>query len=340
MRRTALAAFALVGLLTASAPAQTIDVLVTNLKNPSGVAIQPGTGVVFISDSGNHRVLRYIPGAPRDDRISVVINGFPNDVYGKGPMYDIGPLGLGFVKESLLVVGGGGNPDGSELLRFYEVPAKGKIKADKMKYKIGPLGPSEQTEKGEGNFYGIAITPTAIFVTCNGDDTKGWVSKVEIKDSEPGKFEPFIDTKVATEVDAPVAVTIGPDGKLVVGQMGEMNKPKDSLLTVYDPASGKLELSAEPGLFDIAGLAYSPKSGKLYAVDFAWMETGQGGLYRLDVKKDGDETTVEAVKIVELDKPSALAFDKDGACYVTEFGTAAEGDKKGPGRLVRISGDL
>ncbi len=315
------------------------EVLVFSLKNPTGVAVQPGTGDVFISDSAAKRILRYHAAEGKKPEADVVIKGFPQDIYGKGPMYDIGPLGLGFMKQNMLVVGGGGLKDGEELLRVYELPKSGELKADDMKYKLGPIGPSDKTAKGEGNFYGVAVSPQAIYITCNGDDTKGWVARAEIKDNVPSDLQPFIATKVATGVDAPVAITMAKDGNLVVGQMGEMNVPRDSLLTVYDAKTGKLLWKAETGLFDIAGLAYSP-SGKLYAVDFAWMDTKEGGVFRLDVSGEGEDVEVKAEKIASLDKPSALAFGKDGAMYVTVFGTAKEGDTKGAGQLLKITGDL
>jgi hypothetical protein len=47
---------------------------------------------------------------------------------------------------------------------------------------------------------------------------------------------------------------------------------------------------------------------------------------------------VNAVKIASLDKPAAMAFGADGALYVAEFGTGAEGAKAG--RLLKITGDL
>ena len=73
----------------------------------------------------------------------------------------------------------------------------------------------------------------------------------------------------ATQVDAPVAITVTPDGSsLVVGQMGEVSVPGDSLLTYYDK-EGKLTKNLKSKLNDITGLAYSPKTGKLYATHFA-----------------------------------------------------------------------
>ena len=312
------------------------QVVLSGLDNPCGVAIQPRTGSVFVSDSAAGQIVMV-----KDGKGVPVVTGFPQDIYGKGPMYNIGPLGLKFMGPRNLVVGGGGHPDGQELVYIFAMNRMNKAqKADDAAHKLGPIGPGEDSPKGEGNFYGVAVTPTAIYTTSNGDDTKGWVLKAEVKDNEPGKLTPFLKTKEATGVDAPVGITISRDGKLVISQMGEMNVPQDSLLTVYDPKSGNLELKAETGLFDIADLAYSPKTGKLYAVDFAWMDTAEGGLFELQVSMSGGQATVKANKIVSLDKPTAMAFAEDGSLYVTVFGTAAEGSEAKPGQLIKITGDL
>jgi DNA-binding beta-propeller fold protein YncE len=263
-------------------------------------------------------------------------------------MYDIGPLGLAFLDKDHLVVGDGSRVDGQELLRIYKVSAEAPSKPaseDSAVQTLGPITAEEGvTVKGEGNFYGVAVGADAIFVTCNGDDTKGWIAKVELKEGQPdGKLTPSISTKVAIEehdgtvCDAPVAIAFSPDGKsLVVGQMGEMTVPGDSLLTFYNPDDGKLTKSYKTGLSDIAGLAYSPKTGKLYATDFSWHDTSQGGLFELAI--DGDE--VKATKIIGLDKPAAIAFDEQGNLYLTEFGTAQEDDTKLPGTLSMIKAGL
>lgn len=313
-------------------------VLISGLNNPCGVAIQPGTGDLFISDSAAGRVVRYNPASA--GKASPVVTDFGQDIYGKGPMYNIGPLGLGFINKDTLVVGGGENKDGSEIVSVFAVPPAGKmVKASDAKHKLGPIAPGEASQMGEGNFYALGITPDAIYVTSNGDDTKGWILRSQLTASGPGELKPFIATKVALEdTDAPVGITMGPYGDLVVGQSGEVNKPNDSLLTIYNK-EGKLLARAATNLHDITGLAYSP-SGKLYATDFAWITPADGGLFRLDVTKDGGTMTVKAVKITSLDKPTALAFDKEGNAYVTAFGTAAEGSKEKAGQLIKISGDL
>ena len=331
-----LAALALViSLATRTALAETeVTTVLEGLTNPTGIAIQPETGDVFIADSGALKVIRVVDGQAQD-----VITGFTKDVYGKGPMFDIGPLGLAFIDKDTLVVGDGGKPDGEEQLLVYTVPAKGEaaIAADKSKFSF--TLPATDDIKGEGNFYGVAVNSTGIFVTCNGDDTKGWVAKADINGTKVDNFRRFIATKEAVEVDAPVAITISPRGEVVVGQMGEINVPEDGLLTFYNAKSGEKLLNVKTGLYDITGLAYSPK-GQLYAVDFAWMDTTKEGLFQLIAEKKDGEQSLKTEKLASLDKPTALAFGKDGSLYITVIGTAQEGKEQPSGKLLKVAPGL
>jgi glucose/arabinose dehydrogenase len=312
-----------------------------NLDNPSGLAIHPKTGHVFIAS--NDGVHRFIPGE-LPLKCVLAVSDFPTDVYGKGPKFNISALGLAFLDDEQLVVGDGSLPDGQELVRVYKIPEKHDGKYLKAKedaaFTVGPIEAGEESVMGEGNYYGVAVLDGTVYVTNNGDDTKGWISRFSVKDGKPTELEPFIATKVATGVDAPVPIAVQ-EGELYVGQMGEVTgKPGDSLLTIYDPSSidkddPKARKSYETGLHDIAGLAYSDKTQKWYATDFAWEKPEDGGLFELTV--DGDKVT--AKKLAKLDKPTAVAFDKDGNLYVTVFGTKKEGDSMTPGKLLQISAD-
>ena len=297
--------------------------ILSDLDNPTGIAIQPETGIVFVSNSGASQIIKVVNG-----KSEPVITDFPVDVYGKGPKYNIGPLGLLFLDKKTLVVGGGGFLDGADLLRVYELPEDGKpIKADAMKASF-PLVESGEL-KGEGNFYALAATPDAIYVTCNGDDTKGWISRATLKGTEVGPFERYLATKEATQVDAPVGITISPKGNyLVVGQMGEITVPNDGLLTFYDATSKEMLLNLKTNLHDITAVAYSPR-GQLYVLDYAWADTTQGGLFQILEDKTA-ESGMRTKKITPLDKPTAMVFDTDGALYITVIGE----EKKG--QLIQI----
>jgi hypothetical protein len=193
---------------------------------------------------------------------------------------------------------------------------------------------------GEGNFYAVAATKTAIYVTSNGDDTKGWVAKADINGTKIENFTRFIATKEAVEVDAPVGIAISPRGEVVVGQMGEINVPEDGLLTFYNAKTGAKLLNLKAGgLFDITALAYSPK-GQLYATDFAWMDTTKGGLFQLVAENQDGAQAIKATKIATLDKPTAMAFGADGSLYITVIGTKKEGEEKPAGKLLKIAPGL
>jgi DNA-binding beta-propeller fold protein YncE len=314
------------------------DTVLGGLSNPTGLAVQPETGHVFVSDSAAGRIIRVVDGKAED-----VVVGFPKDGYGKGPFYDIGPLGLAFLDKDTLVVGDGSFKDGEEYVRVFTVPAAGKpaLNFDKdAKAKLGPLGEKDGL-KPEGNFYAIAVGKTAIYISSNGDDTKGWVLKADVTGTKLGELTRYIATKEAVEVDAPVGITIGPEGDIVVGQMGEVNKPKDSLLTFYSAKTGKKILNLETGLYDITGLAYGPKTKLLYALDFAWMSSSDGGLYRLDKSNAGGKQGVKATKVLALEKPTAMAFGKDGELYITVVGPKKDSENAPKeGALLKIAPGL
>ena len=300
------------------------------LVNPCGVAVQPDTGDVFVSESVAGRVLRLVDGKAED-----VITGFPQEPFGDSAS-TIGSLGLAFLDRDTLVVGGGGHADGGDVIRIYKVPNRGAaaISHEAVTQSLGPLDASGAVP-GEDDLFAVAATGKAIFATAYGDDTKGWVVKANRNGGGFGALQRFIATKDVVGVDAPFGLTVSDQGHLVVGQMGEITAPKDSLLCFYDASSGKLLLNLETGLHDIIGLAYGPQ-GHLYALDFASLDTTQGGLFRLDAQDNRGQQTVKAVRIASLDKPTSLAFGGDGALYVTVIGAAGQTNDK-PGKLLKFA---
>lgn len=327
-----------------AAPRVEIETVLSGLNNPCGVVIRPGSRAqrygVYFSESGALRVVKFTSDKPGQS--VPVITGFSPSTYGKGPVYSIGPLGLSFLDRKRLAVGGGG-PGGEELVRVYELPEDGgPISAGQASQQVEHNSSDEASDSDASNFYALAGNDEALFVGFSNDEQKGWILKTRIRAGELRELQPFIPTKELTGVNAPVALTVNPTprkGYLVAGQMGAIDRPRDSLLAFYNPYSGDMLLKVETGLFDITGLAYSPATGYLYAIDFASMAEEEGGLYRIDDDSQLGKPACKTVKIASLRKPTALAFGPDGALYVTAFGET-DGTATDAGMLLKITGEL
>lgn len=296
--------------------AQDVDpiLVVDGLKNPTGIAIRPETGEVFVAESGAQRVVRIVDGKAKP-----MIVGFGKDAYGKGPIYDIGPLGLLFLNKDTLVVGGGGHPDGEDKVYGFSVPAGDAdlIQAEKASMGIQKLIFNDE-KPAEGNFYALAKGTKGIYVTCNGDDKKGWVSRIIYnQEFRLTGFTRAIATVESVKTTAPVAITYSKQGHLVVGQMGKIEDEKDSRLTFYSEEGALLD-DFKLDLYDVTGLAYGPKHGRLFATDFHWTNPKDGGLYKIVATKD--KRGCKPVLMAKLERPTALAFTPEGDLYVTLAG--------------------
>jgi len=333
----------------AAAGHKTKEVII-HLDNPCGVCVQPNTQNVFVTAVNG--IFRYVRGTPHKIYLEIDRGAMPvKDVYGKGPMYDIGPLGCAMWGNDHLIIADGSLKDGEEVVRIYKVgdqapPPKMIPAENSAETTLGPIAPgSEASPKGEGNFYAAVIWNDVIYITSNGDDTKGWILKSEIKDGKPGTLTPAIATKEQVNVDAPIGLAVMPDSSaLVVSQGGEVNMPADSLICTYG-ADGKLIKKYETGLNDVVGIAYSPTSKKLYGVDFSWIDPAQGGLFELAIEGDTCKATKVSLldgdgKALSLDRPTSLAFDKEGRCYITVISTGKDTGDKPKGGVIRVDPGL
>lgn len=330
LRLTILAALCWLLPVATGAAEPKITTVLAKLQNPCGVAVQPETGIVFVSESSAGQIIRVVEGKPEP-----VVTGFKTDVYGKGPMYNIGPLGLVFLARDTLVVGGGDLPDGEDRVRVFTVPTTGQPPISVDAATASFALPAEGQVPAEGNFFGLAANAEAVFVTSNGDDAQGWVAKAPRKGNTLVGLTRFLATKPAVQLDAPTAITVSPRGELVVGQMGELDVEKDGVVTFYSSRDGRKLLNLPTGLHDLTALTYSPK-GQLLATDFAWKKPEDGGLFQLvAVLKEGKQS-LEARKRLPLERPTAMAFAPDGALYVTVLGSGAGDQPTGSLLLVEM----
>lgn len=310
-----------------------IQAVCDGLHTPAGLTIQPGTGHVFVSTAKG--ILRLDP--EKEYAAVEEIIGFENDMYGAGPTYHLGPLGIGFVDEETLVVGGGGLPDGQDVVRCYKAGKTSlaePMSVDQTEHVIGPIPKGKHSHRGEGNYFGLTIHNKSVYLTSHGDDSKGWLSRVEFGADGPGNLEPLIAVKKATYLDGPSGVSVLPDGKLVVSQTGELHEHPDAVLAVFDLATGELQRKISTGLFDITAILIHPSSGRLYALDFAWALPEEGGLYSIDIAEETPIVTKHAV----LTHPTAMAVAANGDLIV---GCVEHQDEQteGRGRIYIVSMD-
>lgn len=311
-------------------------VVTDGLNNPTGVAVQPETGIVFIAESGAQRIVKIV-----DEKPVPVVVGFDKDAYGKGPIYDIGPLGLMFLDKNTLVVTGGGQSDGEDSVFCFRLsddaktPIDASVSAedgnDALLGSVSLKGNDERV--GEGNFFGVCKGAKGLYVTGKGDAKKGWVSRVTFDDEKRlTGFARLIATTEATNLPTPRAITFSPLGHVTVGQMGSVRDKQDSLLTFYSE-EGVLKDQFPTGLYDITGLAYGPEHGRLFATDFSWAKADRGGLFKIVATKN--KAGCKSVLMCKLERPSALAFAaKGGDLYVTLAGNPNK--KKPDGKLIKF----
>jgi hypothetical protein len=317
-----------------------IEVILKGLTNPCGVTIRPGDSAdryqIFVADSGAGRILRLWSSEPK--LTAEVITGFPLTTFGEDGAR-VGPMSLLFLGRDQLIVGASGG-EGASLLMFEKLEQSAPIAADQATQRV-----EISTEKGTVNHVcGLVRTrandnvPDALVLACVNNDPLGILCKIPVRAGTLGEVQPFAETNDAAEKSALVAISIDGHGYLVIGWAGSVRLPRDSRLIFYSPLGGKLVMSRSTNLYDTMGLAYSPKSGNIYAVDAAWMETTNGGVFRIDDGGQPDKSQCVAVKIADVLRPSALAFGPDGALYVTGFGEA--GDATPNGMLLKITGEL
>ena len=287
-------------------------VVSSNLKNPCGIAIRPVTGEVYIADTGRGRVVEL-----QQDSIKDVVTGFPIEEFELDREIVLGPVSLLFKNRNRLIVGTGGAPDGEDSIMVFDLEKLGRepFEAGKDNESVLKLEATGD-EPAEGDFFAMAATRNQLYVSCHGSD-KGWIATADLIADEVQDLKRYLPTAIKSGMPGPGGIAISPEGHLVVSQMGKRDEAGDSTLCFYND-KGKLLDKFETGLNDIVALAYGPKNGNLYALDFSWVDPNKGGLYKL-VAVDS-KVGCEAVLVAKLPRPTSMAFDQSGRLWVTVCG--------------------
>ncbi len=301
------------------------EVVAGKLDHPMGVAVQPATGDVFVSESGKGRIVRVVGGA-----VETAVAGFTPGTFGDEPSYQVSPLGLGFLGNGMLLAGTGDRPAGQDELLVLPIGAAGEKARDLSAAATRYLVTSSDPAQSGGNFTGICSTAKSVFAVCQDSGDKGWMARISVQAGQAISFERYLATSSATGVASPYALTTSPRGDVIVSQIGKLRGGRDSHIAFFGAVNRQLLLDTTPGLYDVTGLAFGA-DGQLYATDLAWEQPDQGGLFQIvSVLADGKQSA-EARRVATIERPTGLAAGKDGILYITSLGggSAAVGSDTG-----------
>ncbi len=316
----------------------TVTTMVTGLQEPSGVAIRIGTDgteyEIYVADAGVGRVVKIASGKPgvSEDAIS----GFAVEEESGKPFQSSGPRGLLFLERSRLVVAGG-DSDRRAFVRLYAFSdEKVPLTAEQHEQHFAP--PS-----GVVSFHTLARTrandtvPDMLVLTALGNNGAAAIWKVPVRADTLDEPESLGPTNVSDESSAPAGIAVGKHGYIVVSESNSDEGPPASRLMFLNPVNGLPVMELPIELKDIVGLAYSPQTGNLYALNFD--SDAGGGVYRIDEAGEPGKPATAAVKVADVPWPTALAFGPDGALYVTALGELDDADKNA-GVLLKLTGEL
>jgi hypothetical protein len=316
-----------------------VETVLTGLRNPTSVAIRPGGNSelyeVFVADSGARRVVKISSNEP--SRSTDVITGFPDASETGKRLAKGNPFSLLFLDEKHLVAGIAGAPPE---VRVYELSAADTpIAAEAAKQKVIPELPGEEFGDTFGSCVGLARTRSndyvadMLFFAFSGSHHVNGFWKVPVRANMLGEMS-RLEIKTALRFFRLTALAVSEQGYMLA--VDDSSRLIQNELMFLNPTNAQVVLSFRLDLSAVSSVAYSPKSGDLYALATLY-GTDEEGLFRLDDAGEPGERQIAATKIVDFQRPAAMAFGPEGALYVTTLGDNTKDDG---GALLKVTGDF
>lgn len=327
------------------------NVLWDGFSNPLGVAVQPKTGLVFVADAGQAKIVRIVDDKPRD-----AIVDFPKGKIKFGSEIEVGPIAIAFVDEFNLAVLRIGDEPNTYRLSVYKVPKriesaiqakKSELIPDEKRFNGKIVAASSAQEKSADetaadekkspiHFFGLATVNKTVMFSVDSVNQSYQIDKTKLEKNKSLKAprRRRDTTKFGHELRGFAA---SPQTHLVVLDRGAPDDKEDCRLLFFDTKSAGLLMEfTVPKVRDLVACDFDPKSGRLFAIDASFKDPGKAGLYELIGSSDGKKCQVR--KVMSLNSPTAMSFNKSGNLFVTLAASQNEQGKPMSGKLIKITG--
>lgn len=337
-------AFISLAAATAAARAQTVEVVMSGLDNPRGLAFGPEGGLyVAEAGRGGSGPAIFLRGALRSygpsgaltrlwrGKQERVATGLPSMVDATGEA--TGPHDVSFQGRggAYVTIGFGGDPAlragfgpvGSLFGTLVHVPASGKwrVAEDVAAYEA-----AANPDGGvvDSNPYGILAEPGGRVITDAGGNSLLRVGA----NGEIATLATFPARPARSTDSVPTSVAVGPDGAYYVGELTGVPFAAGAARIYRVPAGGGAAEVFLEGFKTIIDIAFGP-DGSLYVLQHATGPVFFGGPGQvIRVAPDGTRTVVAG----GLDRPTSLVLGADGAMYVSNRGLSIGG-----GQVLKIT---
>jgi hypothetical protein len=318
-----------------------VELVDHNLQDLAGIAIRPGGTAeryeIFVLVRATGNVVRFNSHKPAET--ANAITGFQLAQLGSGEKVPPGVSALAFLDQSHLLVMSDPSDDGRHSLRIFELPTDGEsLVASEPQQEILSTPHPSHSAAGEQLLYGITRDAQRVYLCCVGSQFA--ISQASLQGNALGDITVWATAEPGDEPSGAACVTVNSrrdKGYVVAGIPAAT--PQQSRLVFYHPVTAERLLSLPIPLLEVAGLAYGPSSGLLYAIDVARRDEARGGVYRLDAGSAAGRQTCTAVAIAPLVRPTAMVFGPDSTLYVIAH-NQADPQESSLSRLYRVRGHL